>query len=118
MEGGGSHGGEHGIRFSDYAQQKTANLAAMMQIERQVQRIIGNTKGPLASGSPSRTRPERQLRYTLIKTSVRRPLMATMWEGKCWFSIHPDAASTSRKALEKAGVEFTNGKRPGVRLRG
>jgi hypothetical protein len=44
--------------------------------------------------------------------------MATMWEGKCWFSIHPDAASTSRKALEKAGVEFTNGKRPGVRLRG
>ena len=26
------------------------------------------------------------------------------------------AGETTQKALEKAGVEFTNGKRPGVRL--
>jgi len=31
--------------------------------------------------------------------------------------VSEDAVAAIRKALEKAGVEFTNGKRPGVRLR-
>jgi len=32
--------------------------------------------------------------------------------------VSQDAISRMRVALEAAGVEFTNGKRPGVRLRG
>jgi transcriptional regulator with XRE-family HTH domain len=32
--------------------------------------------------------------------------------------ISEEAETAIRQALEKAGVEFTNGKRPGVRLRG
>jgi hypothetical protein len=31
--------------------------------------------------------------------------------------VSPDAIGAMRHALEKAGVEFTNGKRPGVRLK-
>jgi hypothetical protein len=31
--------------------------------------------------------------------------------------VSEDAVATMRGALEKAGVEFTNGKRPGVRLK-
>jgi transcriptional regulator with XRE-family HTH domain len=31
--------------------------------------------------------------------------------------ISADSVGRMQKALEKAGVEFTNGKRPGVRLR-
>lgn len=31
--------------------------------------------------------------------------------------VSDDAITAMRRALEKAGVEFTNGKRPGVRLR-
>ena len=32
------------------------------------------------------------------------------------FSGRPETIAAMRKALEKAGVEFTNGKRPGVRM--
>jgi hypothetical protein len=45
-----------------------------------------------------------------------------------WNTIHaiehgksngtPETLAAIRKALEKAGVEFTNGRRPGVRLKG
>jgi hypothetical protein len=31
--------------------------------------------------------------------------------------VSADAVQTMQRALEKAGVEFTNGDRPGVRLR-
>ena len=33
-------------------------------------------------------------------------------------SISPDAITAIQRALEAAGVEFTNGERPGVRLKG
>ena len=32
-------------------------------------------------------------------------------------ACRPETISAMRKALEMSGVEFTNGKRPGVRLR-
>ena len=32
------------------------------------------------------------------------------------YAGRPETVAAMRKALEKAGVEFTNGKRPGVRL--
>jgi predicted nucleic acid-binding Zn ribbon protein len=32
------------------------------------------------------------------------------------YAGRPETIAAMRKALEKAGVEFTNGKRPGVRL--
>jgi transcriptional regulator with XRE-family HTH domain len=33
-------------------------------------------------------------------------------------SVSPEAAHSLQQALEASGVEFTNGKRPGVRMRG
>jgi hypothetical protein len=34
------------------------------------------------------------------------------------YAGEPDTLAAIKKAIERAGVEFTNGKRPGVRLRG
>ena len=34
------------------------------------------------------------------------------------YASRPETIAAMRKALERSGVEFTNGKKPGVRLKG
>jgi hypothetical protein len=62
-----------------------------------------------AQSSPTPTAPS--MMATPVTTT---PAMATIRDGKSHGK--PETLAAIRKALEKVGVQFTNGKRPGVRL--
>jgi transcriptional regulator with XRE-family HTH domain len=49
------------------------------------------------------------------KSGIHRNTVTNFETGK--YAGDEDTVSAMRRALEAAGVEFTNGKRPGVRLR-
>ena len=49
------------------------------------------------------------------KAGVHRNTITNIETGR--YAGDPETLSAIQRALEKAGVEFTNGKRPGVRLR-
>ena len=48
------------------------------------------------------------------KANVHRNTVTNIETGRC--AGDPETLSAIQRALERAGVEFTNGKRPGVRL--
>lgn len=51
------------------------------------------------------------------KSAVSEPTIWRLEADDGELGGRPDTVEKIRRALEKAGVEFTNGKRPGVRLK-
>lgn len=49
------------------------------------------------------------------KAKIHRNTVSNFETGR--YAGDPEKVAAMRRAIEKAGVEFTNGKRPGVRLR-
>ena len=55
------------------------------------------------------------IRELADRAGIHRNTVTNFETGK--FAGDPDTLAAIRRALESAGVEFTDGKRPGVRMR-
>jgi len=65
-------------------------------------------------GSAHQRSPTRTVRDLAEKAGIHRNTISAIETGRS--EPTPETMATLQKVLEKAGVEFTNGKRPGVRL--